>query len=113
MICDKAYDSWGLFKQGLLTSSSNPKPILFFMAVFPQFIEAEHAYLPQFLLLALSFCLLVIMIHCCYAALFSLASKYVWKAQDKLSVMTKIGGAVLVLLSIVLIISAGKSILNS
>ena len=32
-----------LFKEGLLTSLSNPKPILFFMAVFPQFIDTEQA----------------------------------------------------------------------
>ena len=32
-----------LFKEGLLTSLSNPKPILFSMAVFPQFIDTEQA----------------------------------------------------------------------
>ena len=32
-----------LFKEDLLTSLSNPKSILFFMAVFPQFIDTEQA----------------------------------------------------------------------
>ena len=108
----KAYNGWGMFKQGLLTSLSNPKPILFFMAIFPQFIHEEQAYLPQFLLLALTFSLLVIVIHYGYAASFSLANTYFWKSQDKLHVMTKIGGAVLILLSIMLIASVAKTLLN-
>ena len=73
-----------LFKEGLLTSLSNPKPILFSMAVFPQFIDTEQAYLYQFLILASAFCLLVLLIHFCYAEAFALASRYLWKAQDNL-----------------------------
>ena len=73
-----------LFKEGLLTSLSNPKPILFFMAVFPQFIDTEQTYLSQFLILASAFCLLVLLIHFCYAEAFALASRYLWKAQDNL-----------------------------
>ncbi|WP_060492045.1 LysE family transporter [Psychrobacter sp.] len=73
-----------LFKEGLLISLSNPKPLLFFMAVFPQFIDTEQAYLSQFLILASAFCLLVLLIHFCYAEAFALASRYLWKAQDNL-----------------------------
>ena len=73
-----------LFKEGLLTSLSNPKPILFFMAVFPQFIDTEQTYLSQFLILAPAFCFLVLLIHFCYAEAFALASRYLWKAQDNL-----------------------------
>lgn len=107
------YQGWGLFKQGLLTSSSNPKPILFFMAVLPQFIRAEQAYVPQFLWLSLIFCALVVVIHCCYAGVFSLANKYLWQAKDNLHFMTKIGGAVLIALSVVLLVSAGNTMINT
>lgn len=41
-----------LFKQSLLLGLSNPKALVFFSALFPQFIEPNHAILPQFLLLA-------------------------------------------------------------
>lgn len=78
-----------LFKEGLLTSLSNPKPILFFMAVFPQFIDTEQTYLSQFLILASAFCFLVLLIHFCYAEVFALASRYLWKAQDNLYLITK------------------------
>lgn len=41
-----------LFKQSLLLGLSNPKALVFFSALFPQFIQPEQAILPQFLLLA-------------------------------------------------------------
>ena len=49
-----------LFGEALLTASTNPKPILFFTALFPQFLDAHAALVPQFfeltgLFMALSF----------------------------------------------------------
>jgi threonine/homoserine/homoserine lactone efflux protein len=49
-----------LFAEALLTAGTNPKPILFFTALFPQFLDARAALLPQFfvltgLFMALSF----------------------------------------------------------
>jgi len=48
----------------VLTAVTNPKPILFFTALFPQFLDARAALLPQFFLLtgvvmALSLCSLL------------------------------------------------------
>jgi threonine/homoserine/homoserine lactone efflux protein len=40
-----------LFGEAVLTASTNPKPILFFTALFPQFIDAHAPLLPQFLVL--------------------------------------------------------------
>ncbi|BDO04522.1 hypothetical protein KAM622c_41090 [Klebsiella quasipneumoniae subsp. quasipneumoniae] len=36
------------FRQGLLVSLLNPKPIVFFMALFPQFIDPQQPFVPQF-----------------------------------------------------------------
>lgn len=33
---------WSSYHQGVLTSLSNPKALLFFMALFPQFTRPEH-----------------------------------------------------------------------
>jgi len=41
-----------LFKQSFLLGLSNPKALVFFSALFPQFIQPTQAILPQFLLLA-------------------------------------------------------------
>jgi threonine/homoserine/homoserine lactone efflux protein len=53
-----------LFSEALLTAGTNPKPILFFTALFPQFLDSQAPLLPQFLVLtglfmALSFASLV------------------------------------------------------
>jgi homoserine/homoserine lactone efflux protein len=46
-----------LFLQGILVGGSNPKSLLFFTAFFPQFIDPAAPFLPQFLLLSLTFVL--------------------------------------------------------
>ncbi|MCS5990672.1 LysE family translocator [Klebsiella variicola subsp. variicola] len=51
------------FRQGLLVSLLNPKPIVFFMALFPQFINPQQPFVPQFSLLSGIFCFPVIVIH--------------------------------------------------
>lgn len=59
-----ALDSFRLYREAFLLAATNPKPILFFTALFPQFISTQAPLLPQFLLLtgifmALSFFILV------------------------------------------------------
>lgn len=43
---------WG---QGFLTSAANPKAVVFFAALFPQFIDPDAAFLPQFLALTVTY----------------------------------------------------------
>lgn len=45
----------GLFVRGLLVGASNPKALLFFGALFPQFIVPGEPHLPQFVLLGVTF----------------------------------------------------------
>lgn len=44
-----------LYLQGFITSASNPKAVVFFAALFPQFIDANEYLLPQFLVLSLTY----------------------------------------------------------
>ncbi|ABD54514.1 LysE family translocator [Jannaschia sp. CCS1] len=46
-----------LFRQGFLTSSANPYAVVFFGALFPQFIDPSAAILPQLLILGLTYLL--------------------------------------------------------
>ncbi|MBI3148700.1 MAG: homoserine/homoserine lactone efflux protein [Betaproteobacteria bacterium] len=43
---------WSLFRQGLLVNLVNPKGIVFFLAVLPQFIDPEAPQAPQYLIAA-------------------------------------------------------------
>jgi threonine/homoserine/homoserine lactone efflux protein len=44
-----------LYREAFLIATTNPKAILFFTALFPQFIDAESPLLPQFLVLTAIF----------------------------------------------------------
>ncbi|MEE9447786.1 MAG: LysE family translocator [Arenicellales bacterium] len=41
--------------EGFMLAATNPKPVLFFIAIFPQFLNIDDALLPQFLILTLTF----------------------------------------------------------
>ena len=44
-----------LFRQGVLSATTNPKALLFFSAFLPQFIDAQHSLLLQFAVMASTF----------------------------------------------------------
>lgn len=44
-----------LWFQGFITSASNPKAVVFFAALFPQFISPEAAFTSQFLILSVTY----------------------------------------------------------
>lgn len=56
------------FWEGATLQLTNPKAIFFFLSIFPQFIDIQQAYLPQFLKLVLTYAGLVVLVHCAYAA---------------------------------------------
>jgi len=58
-----------LFRQGLLVALTNPKSILFFTALFPQFILPQAPVLPQFLALTSAFAACVLCSHMVYVLL--------------------------------------------
>ncbi|MEX0284705.1 MAG: LysE family translocator [Paracoccaceae bacterium] len=44
-----------LWMQGFITSAANPKAVVFFAALFPQFISADAPFWPQFLILSATY----------------------------------------------------------
>ena len=49
--------SWRLFRQGFITSMANPYAVVFFGALFPQFIDPSQPVTPQLLILGLTYVL--------------------------------------------------------
>ncbi len=43
------------FYEGFFLAATNPKPILFFTAIFPQFLDLENSILPQFFIMTTIF----------------------------------------------------------
>ena len=69
------------FIEGLALQLTNPKAIFFFMSVFPQFINFNHGYIAQFILLVVTYSILVVVIHLLYALLAK--SARFWLASEK------------------------------
>lgn len=73
-LMNAAYDSAAapsphrLFRQGLLTAIGNPKALMFFTAVFPQFMDAGQPFGPQMGLLCATFAGAWMTAFLCYAA---------------------------------------------
>jgi len=55
-VVESAAPHWRkLWLQGFLTSAANPKAVVFFAALFPQFISPDLAFWPQFWVLAATY----------------------------------------------------------
>ncbi len=84
------------FKEGFLVTLLNPKPIFFFMSLFPQFINHQQSYLLQFTYLTVTFCAVIVVVHTTYA----LAANSIkgWLSSPRGSKMVnRVGGSVFVL----------------
>ena len=55
-----------LYWQGFVTSAANPKAVVFFAALFPQFIDPEQALLAQFAVLSATYLLMDAAFLCFY-----------------------------------------------
>jgi threonine/homoserine/homoserine lactone efflux protein len=83
------------FIEGFFVSISNPKAVIFFMSIFPQFIDVSQEYRPQFILLAVTFSVLVIVVHTAYA-LFSSFAKSKLSSSRGSGILNKVSGGVFV-----------------
>jgi threonine/homoserine/homoserine lactone efflux protein len=50
-----AYHAWPVFRKGFLVAATNPKPILFFSAIFPLFMDESHNAWIQFGIMTATF----------------------------------------------------------
>ena len=87
VLADESNDSQGkamprrraLYREAFLTAATNPKAILFFTALFPQFINAQAPLVPQFFILTGIFLTLSYAAHMSYALLASRAKGFLLK----------------------------------
>jgi len=72
-----AEKSSSFFRHGFLMSMSNMNAVLFFTAIFPQFIDADVPIAPQVTLLYITFCACWLLAFLLYATLGALIREYV------------------------------------
>ena len=88
-----------LYWQGFMTSASNPKAIIFFAALFPQFVNPGAAAAEQFVILGMTFLFVDASFLCAYGGFASWIAarlqKYVGHQMNRISGLLLIVAAVL------------------
>ncbi|ETX12298.1 threonine transporter RhtB [Marinomonas ushuaiensis DSM 15871] len=79
----KPLTAWGGFRQGILSNVLNPKPIIFYMAFLPQFIDPSYSALGQSLFMA-SLHFMIAMVWQTFLALMVHKAR-VWLARPKVA----------------------------
>ncbi|MCU8031261.1 LysE family translocator [Shewanella sp. SM73] len=93
---------WLLYKQAFLVGISNPKDLLFFAALFPQFINLAAPQLPQLTILAVTWAVVdfsFVMIYACMANVLAPSLK----ASNKLHWFDRTSGGVFITLAAILV----------
>ena len=85
------------FRDGLVLALTNPKPIVFFVSIYPQFVVAGELIARQFLLLGATFMLLSFGILNAYSAASAVIAKHFLDAKKMRAVNYLFGGAFLAL----------------
>lgn len=91
-----------LFKQAFLVGISNPKDLLFFAALFPQFIDLTAPQLPQLTILALTWALVDFSFVMFYASMANVLAPSL-KASNKLHWFDRTSGGVFLTLAAILV----------
>lgn len=93
---------WKLFRQGLTVALTNPKAILFFSALFPQFITPGEPVAVQFTVLTTSFVACAMLAHLFYANLARLLKTQL-ATPGRAKLFNRISGGAFVLLGLSLL----------
>ena len=83
------------YVSGFIVGASNPKAILFFTALFPQFIDPSIALLPQFTVFALTFAVMELSWLLVYAYLGAKSSNWLF-AKGRAKVFNRVTGGVFI-----------------
>lgn len=97
----KQKDAFTIFKEGFFIGISNPKAITFFIALFPQFINPENPYIPQFVVLILTIEIISSCVLFAYAIFATLSLKFLIK-EKFMKLINKIIGTSFILFGLTL-----------
>lgn len=94
-------------RDGFWVGVLNPKAIVFFAAVLPQFVDIDGGKVTtQLLFLGLTFCVLAFISDGTYGLLAGTARNWLAKSNDRLEKLRAIGGNVMIILGIAVLYSA-------
>ncbi|MBJ8344223.1 LysE family translocator [Antrihabitans sp. YC2-6] len=99
-----------VFRQGFVVGMTNPKSIVFFAAVLPQFADPSTGNLPlQFLVLGAIFCTIALVSDSAWALLAGTARDWFARSPKRLEAVGGAGGAMIVGVGAALALSGSKA----
>lgn len=102
--------SWRVLREGFIVGVTNPKTIVFFVAVLPQFISPESGSVAvQMAILGLVFTAIAFACDACWALVASAARQWFATSPRRLSTMRATGGGMLVGMGATLALAPAKS----
>lgn len=104
---DKSYDKWKVFKKGFLVAATNPKPILFFTALFPLFLNQNGNITLQFFVMTLTFMAISFCSLFFYGYISTTAKAWFFN-ENKLQIFFKISGLIFISMGIGLLFVRAK-----
>ncbi len=97
----EALSGWKTLKQGALVGITNPKTIVFFAAVLPQFVIADWGYITlQLLGLGTAFCLMGAALDSVWGIAAGSLRNWFLDQPSRLSLMSAVGGGLIISLGI-------------
>ncbi len=87
------------FYEGFFLAVTNPKPIIFFIALFPQFLNIEYAILPQFFILTGTFMFISFFSLLTYGFLSKNAKRY-FNDKDKMAWFHMVTGGLFIIMGL-------------
>ena len=85
----------GYLIKGFVVNTTNPKALLFYAALFPPFVNAQHAYLPQLLVLASTFLAVFALVGVAHAVLGQRLGG-LFSGDGKTDLANKVSGTVMI-----------------
>lgn len=96
-------------REGFVVGILNPKSIVFFAAVFPQFVDREAGHVPvQLLVLGFIFCALAVVFDGAWGLVAGTARVWLSGNPTRLVTMRVIGGCVMMVLGLAVLITAPR-----
>jgi threonine/homoserine/homoserine lactone efflux protein len=107
---DRAISSARRLWQGIVVGVSNPKTLVFFIAVLPQFVDREAGAIPvQLAILGCLFAVIALLSDSVWAVLAGTARQWFGREPRRLSRMTAGGGAMMIGVGGVLVATGNKN----
>lgn len=102
--------SWSVLREGFIIGVTNPKTIVFFVAVLPQFVSPENGPVAvQMAILGFVFTAIAFACDACWALVASAARQWFATSPRRLSTMRATGGGMLVGMGATLALAPAKS----